>query len=126
MALQFNVEDDADREVARTIGRSTSKLWWQMLFLCLYTAVMAAVPTYFVKVSQSGELFLFGSIAFLWMVWLLDKICSNYYLEFRLRTKEIYGKVSVIEEAVNASKEEGAELLERLTAIEDKLDTMGN
>lgn len=59
-------------------------------------------------------------IAGFFALWLVSPI----YREFSSRTKEIDGKVSVIEEAVNASKKDHAELLERLTAIEGKMDAM--
>jgi DNA-binding FrmR family transcriptional regulator len=49
---------------------------------------------------------------------------APFYYEFRIRGKEIDGKVSAIEQAVIASKEGHAELLERLTAIEDKLNSI--
>ena len=44
------------------------------------------------------------------------------YNEFRLRSKEIDGKVSAIESALNSSKKDHAEIIERLAAIEETLD----
>jgi hypothetical protein len=55
---------------------------------------------------------------------LLFELVSPIYYEFRIRAKEIDGKVSEIEKAVIASKENHAELLERLAMIEEKLDSM--
>ena len=49
-----------------------------------------------------------------------------YYQEFRIRTKEIDGKVSAIEEAVIASRKRASELLEMLQAMDAKLDDLSD
>ena len=60
-------------------------------------------------------------VVFLLVYWLVNWLVAPYYHEFRIRTKEIDGKVSAIEKAVNGSSKGYAELLERLTSIEEKL-----
>jgi hypothetical protein len=122
MALRFIDKDDADREVTRTIRTSFSKLWWQACCLSIYSVVVIVVPHYFVKLSQSGECFIVGSIAFLWMLWLVPRMCFPYYQEFRLRTKDLDGKVSAIEAAVSASAEQQEEVISKLTEIENTLN----
>ncbi len=57
-------------------------------------------------------------VGFGFAYWLL----APFYYEFRIRAKEIDGKVSAIEETVAALKGDRAELLKRLSAIEGKLD----
>ncbi len=61
-------------------------------------------------------------IAIGFVYWLV----APYYYEFRNRTKEIDGKVTAIEEALNKSTDGQMELMERLAAIERKLAEMQN
>jgi hypothetical protein len=49
-------------------------------------------------------------------------MCFPYYQEFRLRTKELDGKVSAIEAAVSASAEQQEEVISKLTEIENTLN----
>jgi hypothetical protein len=112
MALHFQEKDDVDQ--AAKEERHTGGL---LIVLALYAAIDAAF-TWFKGESLASYgknlAWLVGIGFVLWMV-------APLYYEFRFRTKEIDGKVSAIEEAVNASLEGRAELLERLTAIEEKL-----
>ena len=59
-----------------------------------------------------------GLIVVCWIGWVAYPI----YLEFRLRTKEIDGKISATEAAMNETNERYLELLHRLNAIESRLD----
>jgi hypothetical protein len=49
-------------------------------------------------------------------------MCFPYYQEFRLRTKDLDGKVSAIEAAVSASAEQQEEVISKLTEIENTLN----
>lgn len=111
MTLRFQQTDEVDRQVNEK--RKTAR-WMVPGSLAFMVAV------YWLR-GESPRSFwesLAGAIAFGWL-WL---IVEPVYQEFRIRTKEIDGKVSAIEEVVNASKEGHAELLERLTAIENKIE----
>ena len=123
MTLRFQREDDVDREVKGGPGLGCGLLaafGVAAIFLASY-AVDAFI---FGKSLSDYKKDAFEEIAvgfvILWLSWLL----VPKYEEFRLRAKETYGKLFVIEEAVNASKEGHSELLQRLAAIEDKLDAM--
>jgi hypothetical protein len=92
-----------------------------MVFLLLLLAVITGAVDWFSGESLASyekELAFYIGLGF--VTWL----AAPFYHEFRIRTKEIDGKVSAIEEAVNSSREAHEELLERLTAIEKKLDAM--
>lgn len=115
MALRFQGTDEVDQ--AAKEERATSRL----ILLFVFMAAIQGV-SYWLAGKSLAEyeedlawLFVFG-IAY----WFL----APFYYEIRFRTKEIDGKVSSIEEAVIAAKEDRTELLERLAAIEDKMDAM--
>ena len=116
MALRFqNEHDEVDR--AAKESRATGV----MVFLLLILAVITGAGDWFSGESLAyyeKELAFYIGLAF--VTWL----AVPFYHEFRIRTKEIDGKVSVIEEALNSSREAQEELLERLIAIEKKLDAM--
>src|ERR1035437_3586570 len=115
MVLRFQERDEVDRAAEKT------QMTRVMVFLLLLFVVISGPVAWF----RGESLALYGTqlawaIGSCFVIWWV----APFYPEFRIRTKEIDGKVSAIEEAVNASKEDHAELLERLTAIEDKLDAM--
>ncbi|MGP8259906.1 MAG: hypothetical protein ACLQM6_08140 [Acidobacteriaceae bacterium] len=135
MALRFqNRDDEVDRAAKET--RATGA----MVFLLVLAAVIWGAVDWFSGESLASYEKLLALLIGLGFV---DWLASPYYHEFRIRTKEIDGKVSAIEKAVNASKEDQADniavtvsriewtvnvskedlakLLERLTAIEEKL-----
>ncbi len=116
MALRFQREKDDEIDRAVKEERATPVL----IFVLVLFAAIAGVGAWISGVSLAS----FGKdliwlVGFGFVYWLF----SPFYFEFRIRAKEIDGKVSAIEEAMNASKEAHAELLERLTAIEKKLNS---
>ena len=113
MALRFQGNDEVDRQAKEE--RATGVL----VFLVVLLAVICGAVDWFSGKSLASyeeELAFYIGLGFLF--WFL----TPFYYEFRIRTKEIDGKVSAIEEAVTSAKEDRAELLERLAAIEAKLD----
>jgi len=113
VALRFqNERDEADR--AAKESRATGVT----VGLLLVVAVITGAGDWFSGQSLASyekELaFYIGSAFVAWLA-------APFYYEFRIRTKEIDGKVSAIEEAVNSSREAHGELLERLGAIEKEL-----
>lgn len=115
MFLRFQKEDDVDREVKEENRRTVP---WMILFYIGLVAgafglsdwLRSELPTSLWE--ELGGLFAIGFVC-----WLVVPV----YEEFRIRTKEIYGKVSAIEADVIAAKEIHAELLEKLIAVEEKL-----
>lgn len=134
MVLRFQERDEVDRAAKET--RATGV----MVFVLVLSAVVTGAVAWFSGESlASYEKVLALYIGLGFVNWL----AAPFYHEFRIRTKEIDGKVSAIEEAanalmeshaavtvsriewtVNASREDLAELLERLTAIENRLDSI--
>ncbi len=51
----------------------------------------------------------------------MERLISPLHDKLHFRTKELYLTLSAIEEAVNAAKEHHSELLDKLTAIEERL-----
>ncbi|MGA3371689.1 MAG: hypothetical protein ABSC48_08010 [Terracidiphilus sp.] len=120
MFLRFQKEDDVDREVKEENRRTVP--WMILFYIGLIAGVFGLSDFLISKLPKSlwEELGVLFAIGFL--CWLVVPV----YEEFRIRTKEIYGKVSAIEEAVVSAREVHAELLERLTAVEDRLAEMQN
>ena len=112
MALRFQKKDDVDR--AAKEERQTGAT---VVVLVLAAVIFGAVDWFSGGSLASYEQELAVLIGVFFVGWLVEP----FYYEFRIRTKEIDGKVSGIEATVNGSKERHAELLERLTAIEEKL-----
>jgi hypothetical protein len=112
MALRFQKVDDVDR--AAKEERHTAVL---VIVGVLYAATDGIFAWLRSESLPSYGKNLAGLIAFGFVYWL----AAPFYYEFRIRTKEIDGKVSAIEQAVTASREGQAELLERLNLIEGKL-----
>lgn len=115
MALRFQEKDDCDHA-----AKGERETWGLLTTLVLIAAIDGAF-TWF----RGESLASYGkNLAWLIGICFVSWIVIPFYHEFRFRTKETYGKVSAIEDALNAAKEDRAELLERLAAIEDKIDTM--
>lgn len=115
MALRFQEKDDVDR------AAKESKATGVTVFCLLVVAAIAGATDWIngeILASYEKELVFYIGLAI--VIWL----AAPSYHEFRIRTKEIDGKVSAIEEALNSSSEAHEELLERFTAIEKKLDAM--
>ena len=114
MALRFqDGRDEVDR--AAKESRATGV----MVFLLLLLAVITGAVDWFSGESLASyekELAFYIGLAF--VTWL----AAPFYHEFRIRTKEIDGKVSAIEEAVNAFAKQQSKLMHKLTAIERALD----
>jgi hypothetical protein len=115
MVLRFQKRDEVDRAAEET--QQTRVMVFLLLLFVVITGPVAWFRGESLALYGTQLAWLIGSFFVIWWV-------PPFYHEFRIRTKEIDGKVSAIEETVNASKEGHAELLERLTAIEDKLDAM--
>ena len=112
MALRFQEKDDVDRAI-----KGESQTGCLIVILVLLAAITGAFAWFRGDGLASYEKELAFYIGCGFVIWL----AAPFYYEFRIRTKEIDGKVSAIEKAVNASEEANAELLEKLTAIEHKL-----
>jgi len=112
MSLRFQREDEVDREV-----RKNRRLLWIVVPVAFFGAIFGLTDWLFGESSRQIREEFGGLLALAFLYWLLSPI----YREFCSRTKEIDGKVSAIEEAVIASKEDQTELMEKLAAIEDKL-----
>jgi hypothetical protein len=113
VALRFQNERDEVDGAAKE-SRATGVT----VGLLLVVAVITGAGDWFSGQSLTSyekELAFYIGLAF--VTWL----AAPFYYEFRIRTKEIDGKVSGIEEAVNSSREAHGELLERLGAIEKEL-----
>jgi len=122
MTLRFQKKDAVDEEVKedRSEGVRVSFLLYGFIFV--FFAVGSGLFDWFSGKSLKS----YGEevgwmLGFFFSISVADWILSPIYNEFRFRTKEIDGKVSAIEKTVNASTEDHAELLKRLTAIEEKL-----
>jgi len=116
VALRFqDGRDEVDR--AAKESRATGVMIFLLLLLAVITGAVDWISGESLA-SYEKELAFYVGLAF--VTWL----AAPFYHEFRIRTKEIDGKVSAIEEAVKSSREAHEELLERLIAIEEKLGAM--
>ncbi len=115
MFLRFQKEDDVDREVKEENRRTVP--WMVLFYIGLVAGVFGLSDWLRSELPRSLWEELAGLFAIGFVCWLVVPV----YEEFRIRTKEIYGKVSAIEEAVFNLKESHAELLEKLTAVEERL-----
>lgn len=114
MSLRFQKEDDVDAEIKKIRGGGALKVGALIVAMAVLSGIEDLIKGASLEHYEKELGFLFGAGSLIWIV-------NFIYWEFRTRTKEIDGKVSAIEQAVIASKEGHAELLERLTAIEEKL-----
>ena len=123
MSLRSQVKDEIDKEVEEKKRASLmidGLIVGPIVVVC-YSVVFGLFDWFTGKILKLYGQEIGGMLAVLLVAAFAGWILSPLYDEFRFRTKEIDGKVSAIEEAVNESKEGHAELLERLTAIEEKL-----
>lgn len=118
MALRFQHKGN---ELDRATNEDASFLFW--VFMIVAVVVAAAFGVHAWLSDESFQSYGKDASA-IFVAALVVCLLFSLYSEFRTRTNEIYGMVSAIEKALNASKEGHAELLERLTAVEDKLDAM--
>lgn len=113
MALRFQEKDDVDR-VAKE-SRATG-----VTVFCLLVLAAIAGATDWINgkslASYEKELVFYIGLAF--VIWL----AAPFYHEFRIRRKEIDGKVSAIDGALSSKGEAQEELLKRLTAIEEAVN----
>jgi hypothetical protein len=116
MSLRFQEHDDeVDREAARETKRI---LWFTVIVLAFYAAIFGLLDWLNGQSLKSYEVGIGVTVAFGCVPLLVHFIIG----EIRIRVKEIDGKVSAIESTVNESKEFHIELLEKLTAIKNRLD----
>ena len=123
MSLRSQVKDEIDKEVEEKKRASLmidGLIVGPIVVVC-YSVVFGLFDWFTGKILKLYGQEIGGMLAVLLVAAFAGWILFPLYDEFRFRTKEIDGKVSAIEEAVNESKEGHAELLERLTAIEEKL-----
>ena len=113
MGLRFQGNDEVDRQAKHE--RATG-VW--VLLIVLLGAVSGAVDWFSGKSLASYKEELGFYIVFGFLSWLF----SPLYYDFRIRSKEIDGKVSAIEKVVTSAEESRVELLQRLAVIEAKLD----
>src|SRR5271157_3302646 len=116
VALRFQDRDDEIDRAAKE-ERATPVL---ILFFVLFAAIHGVVWWFSGGSLASYAKDLAWMLGFGLAYWML----APFYYEFRIRSKEILGTVTKIEEAVSAVKEDQKELLERLSAIEDKLRSL--
>lgn len=115
MALRFQDKgDDVDREVKDATPGLRGVFLFAILGGAFYFAVDAVSA--FISgrdISTSRDFAIFGAV-FLFALGVVDRFVGPKYQEFRIRTKEILGSVTKIEE-------DHRELLERLRAVEEEL-----
>jgi hypothetical protein len=122
MSLSFQKEDEVDREIKekRRADASPAILGWTAILAC-YLVGVGLYDWLTDKPLKSYGQEIDWPLTFVFFIVFAMWFLSPIYNEFRARTKEIDGKVSAIEKVVNASMEGHAELLERLTAIDERL-----
>jgi hypothetical protein len=119
VALRFQSADDVDSKVKEE-ARRASLIGGVLLILYLAgTGIVAFISGESLETYGKDH---FSTIGLAFAVW----FCVPYYQEFRIRTKEIDGKVSALEETIIARKEREFELLEMLHAIDGKLDDLSD
>ena len=117
MPLRFQASDEVDAVIRR------DRLGFKAALILLF-----ALGTGFAIVGwlRGDSLNTFAKDCFaVWaglIVWVWGVL--PIYFEFRARAKEIYGMVSTIEQATIAANRERADLLEKLAALEGKVDSI--
>jgi hypothetical protein len=114
MALRFqgSNEDEVDRQAKRE-GYTPV-----LIFIFVLLAAIDGVTSWFSNKSLASYEQGLGLMSILVLAYWF---AAPFYYEFRIRTKEIDGKVSAIEGAVAASQRESAQLRSELSAVRDKL-----
>lgn len=114
MALRFqNSDDDVDR--AAKEARATSLLILLVLLFAAISGVFAWVTGESLASYAKDLTWWFGFGLAYW-------IAAPFYYEFRIRAREIDGKVSAIEKALVADGQ--AKLIEQLETLDAKLDSL--
>lgn len=129
MALRFQKKDDVDREVSE---RRRDPLWGIVIGGALYLSIRALLG--WIGWGKGESLKSYGEdVVWLIAIGFLFWLVSPLYYEFRIRTKEIDGKVSAIEAAVNTHREgqrsetepfNANKVMEKLAAIEERLNEL--
>lgn len=123
MALRFNKKDEVDEEVKenrKSEGITLAVLYgFSFVVMALIAGIFDWLTGRTIKVYAQEAGFIFAMLA---LPVIGQMVLIPLYNEFRLRSKEIDGKVSAIESAMNSSKKDHAEIIERLAAIEETLD----
>jgi DNA-binding FrmR family transcriptional regulator len=114
MSLRFQDYDEIDREVKAEKRRSGLLF---VLFFCLIAAAVGLHDWLHGDSLKSHEGDLGWLVAALFVVWLVGPL----FFELSKRLKEIDGKVSVTESAINESVHD-KEILNRIYAIEGSLN----
>lgn len=117
MALRFQHGNDDEISRAAREERGTPVL---VFLLVLYAVIQGAIAWVRGETLASYEKDLSWCLGFAITYW----IFAPFYYELRIREKEIDGKVSAIEQTVTALNGHRAELLERLSTIEEKLNSI--
>ncbi len=124
MSLRFQEKDEVDREVEDN-KRSGVAFWLIIVIPFAALVCIGALVEWLLGHRSSSHEAVIGLVVL--VASLAPCIVGEYliapvYKEFRTRTKEIDGKVSAIESSMNESIRLQKELLEKLTAIGNRLD----
>lgn len=119
MALRFQEFDDVDREVKEHVRRGERSI---VVTLCLLAGLFGLVSWIRGESMASWER-TFACLVGLFFAWLVFSTLSSLSIESTMRTKDICGTVSEIQKTVSAVTEDHKEILEKLRAIEEKLDS---
>ena len=114
MPLRFQRQDEVDRQLKE--GRMSLRSI--VLIFAFFAAAFALIAWLRGDSRKTYDDYLLVLTALFFVV----QVVLPFIFELRARLKEIDGKASSIESTVNESKEHYAELLGRLTAIENRLD----
>lgn len=117
MALRFQENDEVDR--AAKEERHTGGLIFLLVLLAVTTGVTDWIRGQSLA-SYKEEIGFYVVCVF--VSWLL----TPFYYQFRIRAKEIDGKVTAIEHSVAASSVDITALREQLQAIQYKLDGLSS
>jgi hypothetical protein len=121
VALRFQENDDVDRE-AKTSGTG---LGCGLLSAVVFGAFYFAWDVFISRKSIDYASRHLGEFAiFVVAVLGVQRLVGPKYQEFRIRTKEILGMVTEIEEVVSEVREDQKELLERVSAVEKELRSL--
>lgn len=118
MALRFQEFDEADRELKKQSRRAEGTV---VIFLFVMAALLGTTSWIRGESMAAWErtIAILVGLPFFWFVY---TTLARFYTEFAIRAKEIEGKVSAIENTVDALKSTQSDILLKLTAIEDKLE----
>jgi hypothetical protein len=119
MPLRFQEDDEIDRRVTEV----RKAAMWLIVGILVLAGVWYGLDEWMHGGSiMRYALELGGLVGACWLGWVLYPI----YQEFRIRTKEIDGKLSAAEKALEQSNDRYNLLLDRLAAIERRLDEIQN